>query len=297
VYRAIRKDVKVNGRRAPGERLLVRGDEVVIYMDEDRIDAMLGRAKDARPKRQFGIAYEDDHMIAVEKPFGLLTHGDESEKKNTLANQVISYLIDQGDYNPSAERTFCPAPVNRLDRNTTGLVLFGKDHPAVRDLNAMIRETGCIDKYYLTIVSGALRDKLVLRDRMVKDTKENKVTVLPEDGGEGRIMETVAEPIMTVQSDVFGGKLTLVRIRLVTGRTHQIRAHLAETGYPIIGDSKYGGSVANRAAGTLGIHTQLLHACEIAIHEGIGSLEYLKGVVIKSDLSGDFLRVKTSIFG
>ena len=147
VYKLIRKDVKVNGRRKSPETLLEPGDEITIYNSAEEAEAMQRKAKEVRAKKQFSVVYEDENILAVEKPFGLLTHGDGKEKKNHLANQVLDYLIAKGDYVPAEEKTFVPSPANRLDRNTTGLVLFGKTSAALRELNGMLRERGAIDNY------------------------------------------------------------------------------------------------------------------------------------------------------
>ena len=139
IYRAIRKDVKVNGKRRPQDAVLSEGDVVSLYLADEEVERLTAKPERKKAKRQFQIAYEDDNIIAVEKPYGLLTHGDRTEKKNHLANQVVDYLIETGAYSPRTEKTFVPAPVNRLDRNTTGLVLFGKNAMAVKELNEAIR--------------------------------------------------------------------------------------------------------------------------------------------------------------
>jgi 23S rRNA pseudouridine955/2504/2580 synthase len=279
IYRLTRKDVKVNGRRVGADYLLRVGDEVDIFLDDARLDEVRRERKTPKARRQFRIVFEDGNVLLVEKPFGLLTHGDSREKKNTLANQVVGYLAETGAYDAAASKTFTPAPVNRLDRNTTGLVVFGKNAGAVRDLNTMMRAADDIDKFYLTIVKGTLTKELILRGRMVKDRDNNRVAVLPENGGEGKLMETVAVPVEAL------GAYTLVEVRLVTGRTHQIRAHMAEAGHPVIGDAKYGDRTVNRyAEKAFGLTTQFLHAHRIRVNRGEGSLAYLTGAVFESGL-------------
>lgn len=140
IYKLIRKDVKVNGKRANESTLLANGDELTLYISDETAAGLRKEKRRVKVKKQFKIAYEDNDLLIVEKPFGLLTHGDRTEKKNHLANQVIDYLIEKGDYNPRTETTFVPAPANRLDRNTTGLVIFGKNAAALQKLNRIIRE-------------------------------------------------------------------------------------------------------------------------------------------------------------
>lgn len=290
IYKAIRKDIKVNGKRCKEDTMLQLGDQVTLYIKDEDIKGFQRKQRTSRAKRQFKIAYEDENIIAVEKPFGLLTHGDSTEKKNHLANQVIDYLIEKGDYNPRLEKTFTPASVNRLDRNTTGLVLFGKNNAALQDLNRMIREKDKINKYYMTIVSGNLKKELHLKDKMVKDRELNKVTVLPMDQ-EGRDMETVVRPLQR------SPKYTLVEVEIITGRTHQIRAHLAKAGHPVIGDVKYGDRRVNRMVGDrFNLYTQLLHAYKLTFSGCTGQLAYLNGMTITAELPEDFMRIKNQIF-
>lgn len=290
IYKAIRKDVKVNGKRGKEDTLLILGDELTLYMTEEEIQKYRKKQRSFAAKRQFRIAYEDEEIIIVEKPFGLLTHGDKTEKKNHLANQVVDYLIQSGAYNPRLEKTFTPAPVNRLDRNTTGLVLFGKTGTALQELNKMIREKDKISKYYMTIVSGKMKGELHLQDKMTKDSKTNTVTVrnMEEDGRE---METVARPIKTTL------KYSLVEVEIITGRTHQIRAHLAKAGFPIIGDVKYGKRSVNQLVRQrFDLNTQLLHAYKLAFYQNQGPMSYLNGLTVTAEFPEDFDRIKSQIF-
>lgn len=294
IYKIIRKDVKVNGRRASGNTILQIGDRITLYLAEEDVEKFRQRISVGRAKRQFKIAYEDDNIIAVEKPFGLLTHGDKTEKKNHLTNQVIDYLIETGQYNPRSEKTFVPAPVNRLDRNTTGLVLFGKNNPALQDLNRAIREKGSINKFYMTIVSGRLKGQITLEDRMIKNAEDNKVRVIHSEG-RGKAMTTIAKPL--VYSTGSGAAYTLTEVEIITGRTHQIRAHMAKAGHPIIGDTKYGSAEVNREVrAKFGLNTQLLHAYKLTFRGCGGDLEYLNGMTVTAELTEDFERIKREIF-
>lgn len=290
IYKMIRKDVRVNGKRVAIETFLTEGDLVDIFMSDEEAESYRETKKTVRALRQFSIAYEDEQMLVVSKPYGLLTHGDVNEKKNTLANQVLGYLTEKGDYHPRIEKTFVPSPVNRLDRNTTGLVIFGKDAETLKRLNQMIRERDSVEKYYMTIVSGDLKESLILRDTMVKDGKTNMVTIQEEPDEDGKWMESRVKPLRHSkpapknlgEKPINGPAYTLVEVQLITGRSHQIRAQLAAAGFPIIGDTKYGNPQSNRLMKSkFGLTTQLLHAYKLVID----------GNVVKAPIPDEFQRI------
>jgi 23S rRNA pseudouridine955/2504/2580 synthase len=176
---------------------------------------------------------------------------------------------------------FTPSPVNRLDRNTTGLVVFGKNAKAVRDFNRMIAAEDAVRKYYLALALGGIPEEVTFEGSILKDEGKNRVSVT--EGPSAKESRTIARPVRTLHD---GGSIyTLACVRLVTGRPHQIRAHLAEAGHPVVGDPKYGDRNANRRfAERHGLVSQFLHACRLEITEGRGSLEYLTGRVIESPL-------------
>lgn len=298
IYKMIRKDVKVNGKRLKNDSMIMPGDEVTLYITDEEAASLRREKQHVRAKKQFRVAYEDENILIAEKPFGLLTHGDRTEKKNHLANQVIDYLIEKGDYNPRVDRTFTPAPVNRLDRNTTGLVAFGKNSGALQELSRMIRTKDSVSKCYLTITGGKCEKVLELKDKMTKDGEKNLVTVISEDSEEGKLMETIARPLAHGQAN--GMWFTLMEVEIITGRTHQIRAHLAKAGYPVIGDVKYGDRRVNAFIGKrFGWTTQLLHAYKLEFHgiEEDSPLKYMEGKTVQAELTPDFRKIKEAIFG
>ena len=291
IYKAIRKDIKINGKRCKEDYILQVGDEMSLFISDDELASLTKEKPRNRAKRQFTIVYEDAHIIAVSKPFGLLTHGDSFEKKNHLANQVVDYLIEKGDYDPRVEKSFTPAPVNRLDRNTTGIVLFGKNAQSLRELNKHIRERGSIEKFYMTIVKGELREKLHLQDFMVKDREKNLASIVSEKqaarmGGKALSMETFVEPVESCNG------YTLVKVQIVTGRTHQIRLHMSKAGYPVIGDVKYGDKKVNQfVSRKFSLNTQLLHAYELKFLIEDGTLSYMNCKVLTCELPEEFQRI------
>ena len=292
VYKAVRKDVKVNGRRAKEETLLAEGDVLQLYLSEADLDELTQRKRTRTAKRQFTVALEDENVLVLCKPFGLLVHGDASEKKDTLANQAVDYLIEKGDYVPRVEKSFVPSPVHRLDRNTTGLVVFGKNAQALRVLSAAIAKDSGFTKIYYTIVCGECKQELHLKNRLLKDEKTNRVRVLPEDAQEGKFIETIARPLHAANG------FTLTEVELITGRSHQIRAHLKSAGYPLIGDAKYGDRRVNESiAGRTGLTTQLLHAGKLIFTGLPEPLAYLNGQTAVAPLPSQWSFIQKELFG
>ena len=268
IYKLIRKDVKVNGRRGKEDTMLTEGDEVTIYLPQEKLEELTALLKKKRARKTFGIVYEDENVLVVNKPSGLLTHGDAHEKKNTLANQVMGYLQDKGEYDPASEKTFSPAPANRLDRNTSGLVLFGKNAEALRELTAVMGAKEDVSKIYRAVVCGRLEGTARIEGKLLKDQRTNQVRV--DDSGKDAL--TFVEEVRS------GSRLSLVQVRIVTGRTHQIRVHLAQIGHPVAGDAKYGLSGVNRKLfEKFGVSSQMLHAFRIEFKQMQGMLEYLSG--------------------
>lgn len=286
IYKIIRKDVKVNGSRKGNEYMLDEGDVINLYLSDDMIETLSKRSQKeshSKAKKNFKVVYEDENILVADKPWGLLTHGDNTEKKNHLANQLKDYLIEKGEYNPRIEKVFAPAPCNRLDRNTTGLVICGKNAVSLKGLNEMIRED-MISKFYQTIVYGNIDKELRLTGKLTKDGRTNTVTISSD--GDGKDIVTIVRPIRKLRG------CTLVEVELVTGRTHQIRAHLASIGHPVIGDSKYAKGPAAKFNIKLkkefGLSTQLLHSARLELRETVEALSYLQGQVFEADLPQTF---------
>lgn len=265
IYRLIRKDVKVDGRRRRPDYILKEGQELFIYMGRQEIESLTNKKAHYPLEKEFSVAYEDDEMLAVCKPAGLLVHEDRSERKNTLTNQVISYLIDKGDYNPDRERTFVPAAANRLDRNTSGLVVFGKTGQSIQELNSLFRTGQDIERAYLAIVKGKIDGKLDIGYDLVKAEGENKVELAGDSLPEKEI-KWQKDAKTSVKPIIFNDQYSLIELVLYTGRTHQIRAHMAAIGKPILGDPKYGDLALNEYwRKKFELEYQMLHAFRLKI--------------------------------
>lgn len=287
IYRMIRKkEVKVNGRKAKESQMLIEGD--IIY-----IDILYDEPSNkAVPEADcgFGIVFEDENIMVVDKPPGLIMHPDISHKGNTLVDQVIYYLYKSKAYDPEKESTFAPAAVNRLDLNTGGLVMFAKSYSALQVLSEMVRDRK-IQKRYICVVKGDIKKEREIRAYLSKDEAANKVRITENSVPGSKEIHTRIMPLKS------GNGWALLEIDLLTGRSHQIRAQLAALGHPIIGDVKYGAAVDNRHfKDHFGLKNQLLYAYKLTFKEGEGVLSYLQGKEFKADLPKVYEIIISSLF-
>ena len=233
--------------------------------------------------------YEDNNMLVVEKWPGVLVHPDSNKKIPTLTDYVLSYLNEKGDYTPETEITFTPAPCNRLDRNTSGVVIFGKNFESLRQLNEIIRE-GKVKKYYMALVKGRIKDGLY-RGYILKNEETNISRIYDKKVKDSK---EISMEIKTLESD---GAFSLLEIDLITGRSHQIRAHLSHLGNPIIGDYKYGDRALNsHFFNKYGLDYQFLYAYKLNFKNTDGKLEYLKNKIITQALPPIFKKIKYDTF-
>lgn len=288
IYKAVRKKyVTVNGAKSGEKYVLNNGDIVKFFFDID--DVKKEKKQDfIQVDYDFKPVFEDENILIVEKQYGILVHPDEG-KEATLTDQVLSYLYDKGEYNPNDEKTFSPSPCNRLDRNTIGLVIFAKNYDALKSVNEAIRE-GEIKKYYSTIVKGRIADGEYLA-YMIKDTKTKKVKIYDEKVKDSKEIITIVKTIDSI------GQFSFLDIELITGRSHQIRAHLASLGNPIAGDHKYGDKKVNDfLEQQYGINSQMLVAYKLIFNNCPEKLKYLNGKVIAIPMPNVFKKIKNDLF-
>ena len=290
IYKAFRKkDIKVNGHWVKKDFILSEGDVVRIYVTDEQ----LADFKKPRPavKREFPyeIAYEDDGVLIVNKPKGLLVYGDKLGSRETLGNAVLDYLYLKGEYDPSS--SFVPSPAHRLDRNTSGLVCYGKTDAALKELVELFKERSQLKKTYLALVLGDLPDEGSIDFPLWKNTESGRVY--------RRSIEEGGKPALTrykVKKRYPG--YTLVEVELVTGRTHQIRVHFALIGHPLVGDEKYGNFEDCRKVKALtGLESQWLHAYSLAFLNVGGALSSLAGKTVKAPVPKDLEKVIELLIG
>ena len=221
-------------------------------------------------KSNMNILYEDDNVCIVNKPKGLLVHGDEGEKRITLQNIFVNYLIKKGEFDPKNQTGFLPGPVHRLDRNTSGIVIMGKNLPTMQALFELFREKEHIEKSYWALVKG---DDILTSGKidkpLMKDSTKGKVKV-------GRIEQGAKKALTEYKVVKRYSGFSLVEAKLITGRTHQLRVHFASIGHPIVGDGKYGDFLVNAEFDSLyGLKNQFLHARTFEFLDLEGILSYL----------------------
>lgn len=292
IYKMIRnKDVKINGKKVNERYILQENDILEMFLYEDKFQEFTQEKDIFSLKREFKVLYEDHHVLIVDKPAGLLVHGDAHESVNTLSNQVLSYLKEKGELELDRTSTFMPGPVHRLDRNTSGIVIFGKTLQAMQDLNEMMKKRHHIEKTYLTICHGCLKENRELVGYIKKLENEDRVQFVKKDDPQALYMKTIVEPMQ------WNNDFTLLQVKIVTGRMHQIRIHLSGISHPVIGDRKYGDFQLNRQLKQkFGLNHQLLHAYKICFKDPFGSLSYLKGKEIICNVPKQFGQIEKSLF-
>lgn len=292
IYKMFRKkDVKLNGTRIKEDTFVYEGDVLELFLYEDKVKEFQEEVTIEKLPITFEVVYEDENILIVNKPCGLILHEDEKEKKNTLANQVLSYLYQKGEYDPNQSQGFIPGPVHRLDRNTSGLVIFGKTFSALKDLNEMVRLRHCIKKEYVTIVAGELIQDGHLVGYMKKDEDKQMCYMVSKMTPGALTMETKFHVLKHNKN------YSYIEVELITGRTHQIRLHMASTSHPVIGDRKYGNFEVNKMVkNKYGLNHQLLHAYKLTFVKPIGSLKYLQGKTMTAPASGMFSEILQDLF-
>lgn len=284
VYKMLRKkNIKLNGKKAEGSEMIAEGDIISLFLADDTINKFMAEKEITVSSGSLDIIYEDNNIIAVNKPAGLLSQPGEGIN-DSVNSRILHYLHEKGEFDSSKESTFTPGIVNRLDRNTSGIILCGKNLKAAQALNRLISDGG-IDKYYFALIHGILKEPLYLKGYHEKDMLSNKATISFDEKSSKKEVLTEVYPLE------YNNGISYVKIKLVTGKTHQIRAHLETSGYPVLGDRKYSGGFSDYE-----IKSQMLHAGELIFQSKEGELGYLSGTLLKACAPKEFQRIYNKYF-
>ena len=273
MYKYLRlKRIKLNGKRCEISTKLSEGDTVQMYINDEFFPEESGKPDFLLSPAVLDIVYEDENILLVNKKVGLVVHEDDEGSSDTLIGRILHYLYNKKEYDPAKECSFVPALCNRIDRNTSGIVICAKNAESLRILNQKIKDRE-LSKHYLCVTVGIPEKKEAeLKAYLIKDETSNQVKIYPD-------MREGAKTVITNYSIIKENRekqLALLDVDLITGRTHQIRAHLAYEGYPLLGDGKYG---INRINRQYNIKTQALCAYKLTFSftTDAGCIAYLDG--------------------
>lgn len=335
IYKMLRKkNITLNGKKADGSEKLVLADEITFFLSDDTFNQFHeSNATQEIPSEldlNLDIIYEDKHIIIVNKPVGVLSQ--KAEKNDiSMVEYIIAYLIKTGQITQTQLESFQPAVCNRLDRNTGGILIAGKSLAGLQEMSRLLKSRA-LSKYYLCIVKGKVEDKKTIEGFLSKDYVKNQVNIYPVEREDTEYICTEYEPIdftetlqawgsysdkttrlnnfkgdykfkeksiLDISTEVNGirGSFTLLQVKLITGRSHQIRAHLASIGHPIIGDYKYGDQKTNHYFNKkYSLSYQLLHSYRMIFPELNGEFAYLSHKEFTAGPPELFMKIKNDLF-
>lgn len=270
MYKYIRsKRIKVNGKKSDIAYKLLENDVVSMYINDEFFEEVIPKYDFLNAGKNIKIVYEDENILLMDKPTGILSHPDEKNYGDTAISRIQRYLYEKCEYDPQKENSFAPALVNRIDRNTSGIIIAAKNAESLRILNEKLKNRE-LHKYYLCVVIGKLKNKSGLIEGFLeKNEKQNKVYISEKSNDKSKAIAT--------KYNVLGYKcgLSLVEVELLTGRTHQIRASFSHLGNPLLGDGKYGTNAQNKQFG--GYKKQFLYSYKLSFDfkTDAGCLNYL----------------------
>ena len=281
-YKMLRKkNITLNGKKADGTEKLKCGDEIRLFLSDETYEKFAGKVqpKEKFPMAKLNIVYEDSNVIFINKPAGMLSQ--KSVPSDVSLNEyLLGYLEKSGQWKQEESKAFRPSVCNRLDRNTSGMVICGKSMAGLQQMAALLKDRS-LHKYYLCLVKGVMTESQHLEGYLLKDENSNQVKIFQKETEGAAHIITEYEPLYTE------GETTLLKVTLVTGKSHQIRAHLSSIGHPIIGDPKYGDRKVNAFfRETHGIKNQMLHAWKLTFPELAEPLDNLSDKSFEAEPAG-----------
>ena len=286
IYKMIRKkNITLNGRRCDGSEKLEEGDQIRLFLSDETIGRFSSVPVQPVKKMSLDVIYEDENILLINKPCGMLSQ-KAAESDVSLVEYITAYLLETGAMTEEDLKTFRPSVCNRLDRNTSGIVIAGKTLGGLQAMGAVLKDRS-LHKYYQCIVKGRVETPCRIRGYLRKNPAANQVSVFKDPVPDSQAIETEYIPLSV------GSAYTRLQVTLITGRSHQIRAHLASIGRPILGDPKYGDPALNREIRQkYGVSTQLLHSWKLVMPDAVPEpCAGLAGRSFTAPLPKDFERV------
>lgn len=289
IYKMLRKkNITLNGKKADGSELVVKTDRIKFFLSEETLNKF-SEVTVSNVEGKLDIIYEDDNILVMNKPAGLLSQKAQKDDIS-LVEHLISYLLSSGQIQMEELKSFHPGICNRLDRNTSGIVIGGKSLIGLQTMGTLLKSRD-LDKYYQCIVKGCIDKSQMIEGYLVKNKNRNKVTITTEPVEDADYIKTEYEPLL------YNEEYTLLKVKLITGRSHQIRAHLHSIGHSIIGDGKYGDVLTNKyMRKRYQLRHQLLHSYELHFSTIEGPLSNISNETFIAPLPDYFLELKKALF-
>lgn len=289
IYKMLRKkNIKLNDKKAEGAEKLAAADEIKLFLSEETIENFSEKVEVAKVDSTLDILYEDENVLIINKPAGVLSQKAQKDDIS-LIEHIIAYLLESGQITKEQLKSFHPGVCNRLDRNTSGIIIAGKTLLGLQTMSDLLK-TRNIDKYYQCIVKGKITKKQCIEGYLEKNRSHNKVTITKEVKEGADFIKTEYEPLCATE------EFTLLKVKLLTGKSHQIRAHLHSIGHPVIGDGKYGDVPTNkRLRKEYKLKHHLLHSWQLVLPELPEAFSGISGKNIEAPLPDYFETLKKEL--
>lgn len=289
VYKMLRKkNIKLNGKKAEGSEKLAVEDEIKLFLSDETIENFSEKVEVVKVDHNLDILYEDENVLIINKPAGVLSQKAQKDDIS-LIEHITAYLLESGQITKEQLKSFHPGVCNRLDRNTSGIIIAGKTLLGLQTMSDLLK-TRNIDKYYQCIVKGKITKKQCIEGYLEKNRSHNKVTITKEAKEGADFIKTEYEPLVATED------FTLLKVKLLTGKSHQIRAHLHSIGHPVIGDGKYGDVPTNKMLRKeYKLKHHLLHSWQLVLPELPEAFVGISGKMIEAPVPDYFEKLKSEL--